>query len=345
MHKAEIKKILIIQTAFIGDVILTTSLVEATKKIFPGAAIHFIAIPSTGNIIETHPLVDKLWIFDKRGRDRGLINLFRFAKKLRVENYDLALVPHRSLRSAVLAFWAKIPRSIGFTRSAAPFLFTDKIIYHQDIHEVERNLSLLTPFRESFSKVMPRIYPDDTDILEIDRFVAENALNPDDVWIAIAPGSIWATKRWLKEGFTELCHKLGQHQDVRIILIGGPDDRLLCEWIRKASEVKTVNTAGRFTLRQSAEIIRRCRLIVTNDSGPLHIGVGVDTQVLAIFGPTVPAFGFYPYGENDIIFEKKVYCRPCSIHGGDKCPTGTFLCMKSITANQIYREILKILKI
>lgn len=345
LNTRNIKKILIIQTAFIGDVILTTPLIEAAKKVFPDLSIQFLTIPSTGNIIKTHPLLDKVWIFDKRGKNRGIIKLFRFAKKLRLENFDLALVPHRSLRSALMAFGARIPQRIGFDRSAGAFLFTKKIAYRQDLHEVERNLKLLAPFQESFPKIMPRIYPDKTDTLTVDCFIAERALKSAEHWIAIAPGSVWATKRWLKEGYVELCNKLGQHKRLKIILIGGSDDKSLCEWIAETSKVEPVNAAGRFTLRQSAELIRRCRLIITNDSGPLHLGVAVGTQVIAIFGPTVPAFGFYPYSENDIIFEKDVSCRPCAIHGGHKCPTGTFLCMKSITANEIYEKILKILKI
>ena len=290
MSSQKTSKILIIQTAFIGDVLLTTPLIQAAKELFPKASIHFLAIPSTANIIETHPMLDKVFIIDKRGKDRGLLKLIQFAKKLRSESYEIALIPHRSLRSAALAFHAKIPHRIGFDKSAGAFLFTQKIHYRQDLHEVERNLSLLAHYRKSFPRLMPRVYPTQADGALIDQFIAETSLNFEHYRIAIAPGSIWATKRWHKQGYAELCRKLGQQSRLKIILIGGPVDKSLCDWIIQSSGVEAINAAGRFTLRQSAELIRRCRLIVTNDSGPMHLGVATGTQVIALFGPTVRDF-------------------------------------------------------
>lgn len=343
MNPSPPEKILIIQTAFIGDVILTTPLIEATKMIFPNADIHFLTIPATANLVESHPNVDKCLIFDKRGRNRGMLNLFRFAQQLKAERYDLALIPHRSLRSAMLVFLANVPQRIGFDRSAGSFLFTQKIKYPQHVHEVDRNLTLLQQFHKHLPKLMPRIFPTSADARLVEEFLNENGLTSAKFLIAIAPGSVWATKRWLKEGYAELCAKLKPHRELKIILVGGAADRELCDWIRQHSGSSAINTAGKFSLRQSADLIRRCCLLVTNDSGPMHLGVAMKTQVIALFGPTVRDFGFFPCGDTDIVIEKNVYCRPCSIHGGNECPTGTFSCMTSITADEIYDNIIKIL--
>jgi heptosyltransferase-2 len=335
-----IQKVLIIQTAYPGDVILTTPLIAATQLIFPNARIDFLTTPVSANLIETQPAVDRVIVFAKRGQDRGIRGLLRLAKELRTsEKYDLALIPHRSLRSAVLPWCAQIRTRIGFNTSAAPIFFTHKVLYHPHWHEVERNLHLLSIFQPTLPQILPRIYPDTADEQIILNFLAARNLLNHKPLIAIAPGSVWETKKWLKNGFAELCQLIAIEFDSPVFLIGGQADRELCDWIAAHSPANVYNTAGQFTLRQSAALLSRCQVLVTNDSAPLHLGVAVQIPVIALFGPTVPAFGFYPYGPNHLVIEKSVACRPCGIHGGKRCPTGTFLCMRGITAHEILLAI------
>lgn len=334
-----INKILIIQTAFPGDIILTTPLIQATRTQFPTSIIDFLTIPICQNLIETHPALNQVIVFDKRGLHKGWRRLWRLAKDLQKQNYDLALIPHRSLRSAVLAFGARIPIRIGFHTSAAAFLFSHKVRYQAEIHEIDRNLQLLEQFNPETAVFKPEIFVTQEDKLFIDTFFREHQISNQNLNLAIAPGSVWETKKWPEEKFIELCKILPQKYASNIFLLGGKNDWELCERLRHEAGENIFNTAGLFTFRQSAEFISRCHFLICNDSAPLHIGVAMNIPVIAIFGPTIPAFGFAPRGEMHQVIEKDIYCRPCSIHGGRKCPTGTFLCMKSINPNDIIQAI------
>ena len=340
----EVKNILVVQTAFLGDVILTLPLVRQLTKSYSSAGIDVVVVPRAAGLLAAHPDIRSVIVFDKRGEDRGIRGLYRLAKSLRSAGYDLAFIPHRSLRSAVLAWLASVPRRIGFDRSAGSFLFTKKVRYNDALHEVDRNLSLLTGVSiEPLRKEMPRLFPSDQDRSVVDEIIASRGIKPDDAIIAIAPGSVWNTKRWLKEGFRELAHRLSADR-CYVAVIGGEQDRALCDEICAGGDSRVFPAAGTLSLLQSAELIRRCALIVSNDSAPVHLAMAMDTPVVAIFGPTIPEFGFAPYGPADVVVQTSgLICKPCSIHGGDTCPVGTFECMKSISVETVYRNVQSIL--
>ena len=332
------KRVLIFHTAFPGDLVLTVPMVEAVHSAFPAALISIVVVPSAAGLLLHHPAVHELIVYDKRGSDRGLTALLRLGKRLRDLHIDIALVPHRSLRSAVAVRLARIPRRIGFSTSAGRLLMTDVVRYVRDAHEVQRNLSLLGPLGiTSGGYPLPRLYPDDEDRRVVDRIVAREA----GPVVVLAPGSKWNTKRWPPEYFSALGRMLAE-RGISVVLIGGKEDSALCAGI--ASEMggnRVVNTAGRLTLLQSAEVIRRSTLLVSNDSAPVHLGVAMRTPVLALFGPTVPAFGFAPIGEHDEVLQQEgLSCRPCSIHGGARCPIGTFACMRQLTPDRVLERIL-----
>jgi heptosyltransferase-2 len=316
--------------------ILATPLIQAARDCFPAAKIDFLTTPLCANLIEGNPALNRILIFDKHRRDRGLKRLYQFARSLK---YDLALIPHRSLRSSLLAWLAGIPHRIGFDTSSGAFLFTQKIHYSKESHEIDRNLALLRPFCNRPFNLPPIVVPDSHDEKVFDALLAGCA--PASKMFALAPGSVWETKRWPAVRFFELSQLLLRDWNCYLFFIGGKDEFELCQNITEPLPEKSrvFNLAGKFTFRQSAEVIRRCDALISNDSAPLHLGVAVDTPVFAIFGPTVPAFGFAPRGEKHQVIEKDIYCRPCAIHGGRQCPTGTFLCMKSITPNEILDHI------
>ncbi|MFQ5583031.1 MAG: lipopolysaccharide heptosyltransferase II [Calditrichia bacterium] len=337
------RRILIIQTAFLGDVILTLPLLQKTKLLFPKAQIDFLTVPASKNLLETHPDIHELLIYDKRGKDKGLLNIFKWVGKIRNRNYDLALVPHRSLRSALLALPAK--KSIGLDKSSGSMLFSEQVPYRKDFHEVNRNLNLLSSFGVDVQeKVLPELIPTEYDVKVVGNW--KKSFNTDrwDNMAAIAPGSVWATKRWPVEYHISLIKALSR-RGFQIVLIGGEADKEIGGQIEAEFSERVFNAIGIFTLRQSAALIRQCKFLVTNDSAPQHIAVAVGTPVITIFGPTVPGFGFYPYGEHDRIVQiENLPCRPCSIHGGKKCPIGTFECMRNIHAGRVMREIETLLK-
>ncbi len=334
-------KILMVQTAFIGDVILATTLVEAAHRLFDPGEVHVMVIPAAANVLEKNPHIQRIWIFDKRGRQKGLRALWQLAAELRRENFDLALVPHCSLRSAALVWLAKIPRRIGFNRSAGAFLFTDRVRYSGQ-HEVERNLDLLRPIGKSSHPFQPAIYWDEADAARVAQLFA--AASPSRRKIALAPGSVWATKRWPAERFAALASRLLSESDAEIFLIGGREDAQLCGRIQALAGAHCHNTAGMLTLRQSAALLDQCEVLVSNDSAPAHLAVATSCRVLAIFGPTVTRFGFAPYGEGHGVIEKDLPCRPCSAHGSQKCPLGTHACMLEISVEEVFARILAMLK-
>lgn len=341
----DIRKILIIQTAFIGDVILTTPMIRILYEQFNQPEIHFLTIPSSKNILENNPFIKKLIIYDKKGAHRGLSSFKKFVERLKLEKYDAALIPHRSLRSALLAKLAGIPLRIGFNKGGGKWFHTHRMHYEQNTHEYLRNMHLLS-FFEILPEypVYPDIFPDDVDKEIVSDWLFSHEILKTDRIITLAPGSVWPTKRWLPKRFAELGEQLTKF-GYSVVLIGSPEDFELCERIAESSNETIFNAAGVFTLRQSADLIGRSEVLITNDSAPLHLGVAMRTPVIAIFGPTVPEFGFYPYGPNDKVIEiKNLYCRPCSIHGKKQCPEKHFRCMREITVNEVFETAVQLLK-
>lgn len=344
-------RILILHTAFIGDIILALPLAQVLRRTHPEAEISFAATPAASEVIRNHPAVTEILPYDKKGEDRGAGGLLEMADRLRRRNFDLAIVPHRSLRSALIPWLAGIPRRIGFTTSAAPIFFTDRVPYHRDHNEIGRDLDLLSPLGITPPDgELPHLYPNEEDgkivqaMLDC-RAAQSSEFNPSRL-IAVAPGSVWNTKRWPMESFRELCRSLTE-DNLSVVLIGGQQDSDLCAEVAGANaNSRLLNAAGKLSLLQSAEMIRRCKVAVSNDSAPMHLAVGVGTPVVAIFGATIPGFGFAPAGPYDrVMGVEGLSCRPCGIHGGDVCPVGSFACMNEISPGEVHRAVRSILDV
>lgn len=338
------EKILVFQTAFIGDVVLTLPLVQVLHEYLPAARIDFVAVPAGASLLAHHPAIHEVIPYDKKGKDSGLAGVFGLSRVLRARGYDAALVPHRSLRSAAIVWLSRIPCRIGFDRSAGRFLLTEIVAYDKNVHEVHRDLALMKGLGiEPPEHVLPSLYPGDEDRRVVDALIG-SAFTVQKGLIGIAPGSVWNTKRWPKESFIALIQIL-IGEGFAIAMIGGQGDEQLCSEIQQAAGESTVlNAAGKLTLLQSAELIRRCVLLVSNDSAPMHLAVSVRTPVVAIFGPTVPAFGFAPIGIHDqIVGHEGLSCRPCTMHGSRECPIKTFECMKLIIPRQVHSSIKAVL--
>lgn len=341
-----IDRILIIQTAFLGDVVLTIPLIQIVRQFFAFSKIDLVVLPRAADLVRTHPDVHQVIEYDKRGEDKGIAGFLKLLRQIRSQNYGLAIVPHRSLRSALLVTLAGIPIRIGFDKSTGRWLYSKTVRYRQDLHEIERNISLLEALGiHHHSRELPRLYPTLPDVQRVDRVLFDLEVTHLSNMIAIAPGTIWNTKRWLKERYAELAAHLARER-YEVILIGGEEDKLLCREIQELSGSSRVySVAGTLSALQSAELIRRCKLLISNDSAPLHFAVAVGTPVVAIFGATVPEFGFAPYGKYDTVVETLgLSCRPCSIHGSNKCPIKTFECMKAITVEKVHRRAEEVLE-
>lgn len=323
---------LVIQTAFLGDVVLTTPLLEALAT--RHGPMDVVTTPAAAALIETHPAVRRVFAYDKRGADRGLPGFLRLVRSLRAERYDVAYLPHRSLRSAALAWLAGIPRRIGFDGGWA-WLYTERRARARQGHEIDRLLALGGV--AASPGVRPSLRITDGDRAATDDFLRAHGIGAPIV--ALAPGSIWGTKRW--PYYEELAQRLCKHAS--IVVVGGGEDSALGDGVTAAvgrSGGPAVNACGKLTLRQSAEAIRRAAVLVTNDSAPLHFAQAVATPTVAIFGSTVPAFGFGPRGPRDQVVELGgLLCRPCSAHGPQVCPLGHHRCMRELDVERVLAAI------
>ncbi len=330
-------RILVIQTAFLGDVILTLPMIRKLKENYPGSAIDVVTTPKAGSLLTGHPDIANVIAYDKRGAEKGIKGIFSMARRLRQNHYSLAVVPHRSFRSSLVTALSKIPVTIGFANASGKFLYSKTAEYLRDNHEIERNIHLLSPLGISNDKkIFPALFPSADDSKAVDALLRDLTLLHSRRLIAIAPGSVWNTKRWPASKYAELSNHPSL-KDYHIIIIGGKEDTAIGKEIADATGHNRIHDAtGKLSLLESAELIRRCSVLVTNDSAPLHIATATATPIVAIFGATVPEFGFGPYRPEDIVVETKgLECRPCAIHGGDECPIGTFICMHNINADQV----------
>jgi len=316
--------VLVIQTAFLGDVVLTTGLLAYLAE--RAGPVDVVTTPAAAPLLETHPAVRRTVGYDKRGADRGVGGLVRLAGRLRREAYARAYLPHRSIRSATLARLAGVPERIGFTGSPGSWTYTRRIPRPEGGHEAERILALAEPEPGSVATVSLGLTEEDR--RRAAEWLVAKGLGPG--FVAMAPGSIWGTKRW--PGYAGLAAAL----DRPVVIVGGPEDRVLAESVAAAAPGRAHVAAGELPLRVTAALLEKARVLVTNDSAPLHLASAVGTRVVAVFGPTVPAFGFGPRGSTDRIVEHGTLpCRPCSSHGPPVCPLGHHRCMREISVERV----------
>ncbi|MBN1465293.1 lipopolysaccharide heptosyltransferase II [candidate division KSB1 bacterium] len=336
----EPRKILIIQTAFIGDVVLTTPLIRHVSGLFPRARLDVLVIPQTQNVLENNPHIHSLITFDKRNDKR---RAFRdTARRLSAEHYDLCFLPHRSFTSALLAVQARIPLRIGFAGRIPSLLYHIRVPFDPSKNQINRYLDLLRSVSDKEYDARTELFLSEKDIACARSHL--KGLNAKIV-LAVAPGSVWPTKRWPQERFAALVHKLAQHP-LGIVLIGSLQERNLCDAIlQQAGTDRIINLAGQTTLLGAAAVIRGCDLLICNDSGAMHLANAVETDVVTFFGPTVQRFGFAPFRSQDVIFEVELKCRPCSAHGGRTCPQKHFRCMLDIPVKDVYKKVLEKLNI
>jgi len=319
---------LVIQTAFLGDVVLTTPLLSALAALH--GPVDVVTTPVAAPLLETHPAVRKVIPYDKRGTDGGWGGVRNLARRLKGERYARAYLPHRSLRTAALAFLARIPARIGFSGSWS-FLYTEARPKPRTGHETDRLMALA----DGASGVNPpQLRPTPEDEEAAARLI-------EGPFVAIAPGSIWGSKRW--PYYAELARQLAGH--VPVVVVGGQHVVGLGEEIQRAAtggdgRQRVVNACGKLTLRQSAALIGRASALVTNDSAPLHLATAMGTPVVALFGPTVTEFGFGPVRPGDVALGiDGLQCRPCSSHGPPRCPLGHHRCMRELTVPAVLAAI------
>ncbi|MGH7893561.1 MAG: lipopolysaccharide heptosyltransferase II [Candidatus Binatia bacterium] len=322
------------QTSFLGDVVLTTPLFAALRARVRPRRLAVIVRPEAVPLVEGHPDVDEVLVDDKRGRDRGVRGALRVARRVRERGFDLAVSPHRSLRTAVVLAMARVPRRIGFDESRGAALFHERIARDRRLHDVERNLALMAPFGGADGA--PRLFVPVQPAAE--RRARELVPEGAGPLVAIAPASVWATKRWRPEGFAAVASRLAG-AGARIVLLGAPGDRGLCEEIAARTGGAATPLAGRTDLATMVAVIDRAAVLVGNDSAPMHVACARGVPVVAVFCATTPALGYGPYGPHTRVVEVDLACRPCGRHGGQRCPRGTEDCMRLVDPEAVVQAV------
>lgn len=334
------ERILVIQTAFLGDAILTLPMIQKLKEIFPDSLIDVVSIPQTNEVFENSPFVNNLFTFDKKGKQKSIFNLFQFAKELKKKKYTSLYSPHRSFRTSMLVYLLDIEKSFGFDNASINFVYKRTIRYDNRIHEVSRNLKLIGMNIEKENwKVLPEFKYSPDAVFKIDNLIKE-IKNPI---VAIAPGSVWQTKKYPEE-FFEIISKHLIENNYFVIFLGGQTDFELCERLANRINGKSLNCAGKLSIGESIELLKRSKLLICNDSAPTHMGMGADIPVLTIYCSTVPEFGFFPYNQNSSsISLGGLKCKPCGIHGLRSCPIKTFDCGLKLTPDKVIQKAEEIL--
>jgi heptosyltransferase-2 len=338
---------LIIQTAFIGDTILTTPLIAELAKRGP---VDIVTTPVSATLLQNNPDLRRVFVFDKRNAQSGIGGLWSMARTLRQQRAAIAPTIDRtvaylaqgSTRSAVLAVLAGAHERIGFATSPARAMYTRRVPYLENQHHAARLWQLAFP-HESRSepravRLRPHLYPGAAEKAAVSDLLREHGVMGP--FVALAPGSVWGTKRW--PYYPELAKRITAR--IPVAIVGGHDDTAQAEQIASVvAPDRMVNAVGRLSLLGSAELIGRARALVTNDSSPLHMASAMGTPTVAIFGPTVPEFGFGPLAERSAVAgHRELDCRPCDRHGPQKCPLGHWRCMREVGVDEVERMVANI---
>lgn len=321
-------KFLIIQTAFIGDVILATPIIEKLHKFYPDSQIDFLLRKGNENLLRNHPYVSNLLIWNKK--ENKLKNMFRVIRKIRSKKYDYVINLQRFASTGIITSFSKGKIKVGFNKNPFSFTFNRKFTHEigNGKHEVERNIELIEEITDN-STYKPKLYPTNEDF----QIVSEYKMRP---YICIAPTSVWYTKQFPAEKWIALINKLDSMY--HIFLVGGPDDKQVCDQIIKESKKSNIsNLCGKLSFLQTSALMAHATMNYVNDSAPMHMASAMDAPTTAIFCSTIPDFGFGPLSKQSKIIEsnEELDCRPCGLHGYKECPKGHFKCAFTIETDQL----------
>lgn len=328
-------KILVIRLSSIGDIILTTPVLKAFKEKYPEATIDFLVLDKFKAAIEGLPYIDNLILFNKKEND-GLKNMKIFAEKLRSNNYDYVFDLHSKLRSKVISKHLGVKCYRYRKRSWWKTLLVKLRLIKYEVDD-----TIVKNYFGAF-KVFGLEYKGEDLTFSFPSGMEEKFKEYADLPV-IAPGASKNTKKWTPEGFGTLAKLIFEKYGKETILIGGNEDKEVCEKIDEISGGHTINLAGKLSLKESGALLSRAKFLVTNDSGPFHIARGVKCKTFVIFGPTSP--GMFDLGENDTLIYSGESCAPCSLHGDKFCPKHHFNCMKNIKGEMVLKEIEKKIKL
>ncbi len=326
----DLQKILIIQTAFIGDVVLATPLIEALSEAYPNIRIDVLLRKVNEGLLQGHPKIHKLLIWDKK--QNKIKNLFGIISAIRKEKYDAVFNVQRFFSSGLITVLSGAKYTAGFDKNPLSFAFSKKLSHEINktgtLHETERNLRLIEDFVKP-TKAVVKLYPSQEDYEKVAPYKKEK-------YIVIAPASVWFTKQFPDYKWADFVKHLDKN--MKVYFLGAASDKEMAEKIIRESECSfCLNLCGQFNMLESAALMRDAEMNYVNDSAPMHFASAVNARVCAVYCSTVPAFGFGPVSEQSFVVEteEKLQCRPCGLHGKSSCPEGHFDCANKIKTTQL----------
>lgn len=327
---------LVIQTAFLGDMVLTTPLIAALAR---RGSVDVVGTPANVPLLANNPDVRRVYAYSKRASG-SVFGLLALGRELRRNHYDAAYLAQGSIRTGTLAVLAGIRLRVGFDTSGGRHLYSMRVPYDDGAHHAERLLQLAGIGGETDPR--PRLFPGEGERARVDSILSgagwPSAFEHRPL-IALAPGSVWATKRW--PSFPELAVRLAELG--RIVIAGSAGDSSLGRAIRERAPT-VLDFSGQLTLLEAAELFGRCAAVVSNDSAPVHIASAMNTPTVAIFGPTVPEFGYGPLSSRkEIVGHRALACRPCDRHGPRSCPLGHWRCMRELTVDDVLSALSRLI--
>jgi len=338
-----INRILLTRMKYIGDVILTTPIIRAVRERFPSAFIAYLGDKNAVSLLEGNPYLDEIIPYDFS--KPSIIEQTRVAVKLRRRRFDVVVDLFSNPRSALLTLASGAPIRIGKDVKGRGMFYTHRMGDFGSLTcAIEYHYQYVKPLG-----VEPKYWKTEIFLTEEEKREARTCLELNGVdlarpIVAVHPGATWPNKVWLKESFVELIDRLRAKLGVQAILSPGPGDKELVEYISRSSA--SVHVLPVLPVRQLAGILSLCKVFVSNDCGPMHIGVGVGTKTIGIFGPEPVEVWFpYPPEEGHLALFKKIECSPCRL---TKCfrEGGHFMeCMKLISVQEVFEEVRKRLEV
>jgi heptosyltransferase-2 len=325
------QKILVIQTAFIGDVVLATALVEKLHVHYPAAQIDFMLRQGNEGLLQLHPYLGKVWIWaKKKNKYRNLLHLIIAIRK---EGYDVVINVQRFAASGLLTVFSGASYTVGFNKNPWSWLFTKRVKHvistpNRPLHEIDRNQQLIADLTDK-EPAKPRLHPQPAHFNKIKNLQSEP-------YFVVAPASVWYTKQFPVEKWIAFL-KTAPAQ-LKVYLIGGPGDHAMAERILSGSQhPKVENLCGKLGFLESAALQGAAIMNYTNDSAPMHFASSMNAPVTAIYCSTLPSFGFGPLSDRSFIVETRetLECKPCGLHGRAQCPKGHFKCALGISPEQL----------
>ena len=335
------QKILLIQTAFIGDVVLATALLETLHEQYPQASIDIIVRQGNENLFNEHPFIGELIVWNKK--ENKYLHWLQVLTKIRAKKYDLLINLQRFAATGLWTLLSKATTTIGFDKNPFSSLFTLSVkhdVTQNGVHEINRNHKL-TESLGALKPCMPKLYPTKSNYEKVKQYQAEK-------YITIAPASVWFTKQFPISAWVSFIQALPF--EGTIYILGGPGDKALGDKIinevvslHSSASKKVINLRGELSFLASAALQQKAVINYVNDSAPLHFCSAMNAPVVAIYCSTIPAFGFGPLSTNSFIVEtqEKLACRPCGLHGKKQCPLGHFNCAQTIENAQLIAPLLQ----